>query len=245
MKNHIKHTIKNLIIKVLKNYDPKISLDIFVSIIYDRLCNNLSYTELNSKYKIPLSSLFNYIHKYLNIYDEIITTTLTSKLKEFRGKEVIIDSTCIKTYRRKDNVYYYCSNHKHYSVKVTTLTDIKGNVLFYLPTFSSLHDVKVGRYIINYCNSLGITVIGDKGYISKEFTNTITPFKGVRVLKNTFNKTYKEIILFNKIISRIRFVIERTFGWIKNRFHITSYLRCYMKNINKYINNIFYLQSIL
>jgi Mor family transcriptional regulator len=220
--------ISNKLTKLLLTYKPQISIHKYKKIIYDRLHNNLTYQELADKYGVCTTSIYNYINHFLEYNNKQINI-----LDRFIGKQVIIDSTCILIERKKDKKYY-CGHHKAYHVKVTVITDIRGNIIYFsLGIPASTHDIKAAKEILEYCNSIGVIVIGDKGYIDK-ILKVITPIKSYG--------EFKEDSGINEFVASIRFVIERTFGWIKSRFHIIKLLRVKVKNINKNIMTVFYLQ---
>lgn len=226
----IRKIINKIVNNLLLNYKPRITPEKFTNVIFDRLCTNLTYSEISIRNKISLGSAHNYVTKFLEEGTQI------NLLHEHHGEELYIDSTCNSILRQKDKKYY-CGHHKNYHVKVTVICDKNANIIYFsLAVPGSVHDIKAAGDIIKSCEFYNIRLVGDKGYFSNSF-NIITPIKS--------RGDFKEDVGINEFIAKKRAVIEKIFAWVKNRFKISKLLRCRIRNINKSLLMTFYLEFLV
>lgn len=190
---------------------------------------------------------YNDRKKVLEKLTDKIRTRIADKIDEGE-KYLIIDSKplpiCkLKRSKRvkfrsdsyeKEPDYGFCASQNFYykGYKLHCVCGLRGVIHSFNITKASVHDIaflKEMKYITHDC-----TIIGDKGYISKEVQLDLFNTANIKLeIPSRNNQT--QIHLFNKCSGRIRKRIETVFSQLSNQFML---IRNYAKCANGFFNRI-------
>jgi len=188
----------------------------------------ISGTELDSKIE---RSVYNKRKRNLFVYIEKIRETLSQKFNEFTDV-FIVDSTPIpicKLSRAKrsqicvaDNAlpdFGYCASQKsrYFGYKLHAVCDKNGVFHSFDFTPASIHDV---NYLTDVKDKLeNCVLIGDRGYISKEFQLDLFNNSNIN-LSVPMRKNQHNFVKFSKTKSKIRKRIETNISQLCGQFSL-------------------------
>jgi len=178
-----------------------------------------SFARLKRKDEIyeidPKTNKINLIESHIHkTKQEILTESNVTSPNEVELKSVVDpDAKLIKIGKRLT-----------YGYKMHTLTDLEGLILNLLTTPANvLEATKLKELLSIFESGNGIDVNGDKGYCWQECIDFLC-LKGfgdkIMRKKKKGQEMNETTVLFNKLISSVRYVIERTFGGLKRWFKL-------------------------
>jgi transposase len=134
-----------------------------------------------------------------------------------------IDSSTITSFRFK-SLTGWDGKHKKNGTKVSLLTDKKGLPADILFGKGNMHDLRfVGGHLERTAGRVKKTLNMDKGYTSIEMRRKLRG-KGIQVNMETRKGDYLHKrgpqFRLNEEAYKVRFLVERTFGWLKGFRHL-------------------------
>lgn len=137
--------------------------------------------------------------------------------KLFHQIRYVIDATECRIYKHNNWIiqgFFYSNKKKYHSLKYQIIVDaIHGKINnIYGPFCGSSHDTKVFNFWkteTNFALQMNEKLLGDKGYIGN--LEIICPFKKPKNQDLPLNQ-----YIFNKIIGKIRCIVEQTIGRMKH-----------------------------
>lgn len=148
----------------------------------------------------------------MSLSGEHIATMLTLYPSITEQGYVLVDCTCIHT----QNAYkegYFCNKHSVCGLKVLTVTTPEGQVIWVSRAYpGAVHDKRILdlENVQGLFNSIGIGLVGDKGFQGLNPEYNLTPIKKPKWRKLT--RWEKEQ---NKWINRIRCFVEHSYASLK------------------------------
>lgn len=229
--------------------------DMFSGLLYV-LCNGTKWRELPSCFP-PWKSVYWFMTKLIGNHTlDIILRLLSTLERECRDipltqRHILItDTKSVRTTCYTNKKYTGYDGHKKIKgMKLCLLCDTSGNIWnCRTAPANTAEREKIKNQVIWYTtmkahNQVFTVLLADKGYESKKLIQalknykiTLYPMKSTKWIKHTTtipsNKEQKDMLTyFNKQISKLRYVVERTFGWIDTCRRV---IVCYERKARRY-----------
>lgn len=188
-----------------------------VGLLY--MAEHKTLTQLKDEFGISVGGAYNYTTVVRQVLAALLDPGLTDLVGALHNHDhVVLDGTSF-TFTQKYKQGFYTKKKGNSCVNVQFITDLSGSVLWFSPALpGATHDTKACKTfdVAGAAAATGTVVYADKGYVGAGVDGFGTDHGTICNISRVYRHTSQGVKDSNRIISRIRRVVETPFSRLKN-----------------------------